>query len=186
MSTGMSMSDFDYRATLTFTLFIFVTFTQLKIIFTYYSHLDQGSASSGQWAKPVPCLVLSHFQMAEQISKGYYFMMWKLYAIQIAVSITKVLLPIRLCIIYGCFCAQKAGLISCNKDPTACNWPFTKKSLLISDLDGLSNSGAGLKTHWDDDDDNHHHHQQLVRKPNTHPEIPSGLSMSKPSVQHWW
>lgn len=55
MSTGMSMSDFvDYRATLTFTLFIFLTFTQLKTIFTYYSHLDQGSANSGQWAKPVP------------------------------------------------------------------------------------------------------------------------------------
>lgn len=55
MSTGMSMSDFvDYRATLTFTLFIFSTFTQLKTIFTYYSHLGQGSANSGQWAKPVP------------------------------------------------------------------------------------------------------------------------------------
>ena len=55
-------------------------------------------------------------------------MMWKLHAIQIAVSITEVLLPIHLCINYGCFCAQKAELISCNKDPTACNWPFTKKA----------------------------------------------------------
>ena len=51
----MSRSDFvDYRATLTFILFIFLTFTQLKTMFTYYSHLDQGSANSGQGAKPVP------------------------------------------------------------------------------------------------------------------------------------
>ena len=129
MSTGMSMSDFvDYRATLTFTLFIFLTFTQLKTIFTYYSHLARGQQTLASGPNLSQCLVLSHFQMAQQILKGYYFTMWKLYAIQIAVSITKVLLPIHLCINYGCFCAQKAELISCNKDPTACNWSFTKRA----------------------------------------------------------
>lgn len=56
MIPGTSMSDFvDCGAILTFTLFIFfLTFTQLKTIFKYYSHLDQGSANPGQWARPVP------------------------------------------------------------------------------------------------------------------------------------
>lgn len=75
-STGMSRSDFVdfYRGYFNIYSFYFLTFTQLKTMFTYYSHLDQGSANSGQWAKPVPVLVLSHFQMAEQISKGYFTM----------------------------------------------------------------------------------------------------------------
>lgn len=72
--------------------------------------------------------------------------------------------------VYGFFRAQKAKLISCNKDHTVCKvkilfGPF-QENVRTPNVDSLSNGGAGvrLKTYRDDDDDddensNSHDHQ---------------------------